>query len=108
VATGHDPTDEPITVLEAATFSWPIIAVTSLGITVGFRIEQPCCSLHKFVVHHFGFDFELLGDPIVLDVDQPFYPRSIIALDHPRSLLIGWSEDEDDVHTVRLTRFEYE
>lgn len=105
-----DPTDEPITFLETSIWSWPLVTVSSLGITVVFWLEESCCGVSKYVVHHFGFDFEPLGEPIVLDVKQYSHLRSIIALDHPRSLLLGWTEDEDGVDQpwIRLTRLECE
>lgn len=97
-----DPAPGPISFMSDTDMaSWPNLLVSEFGITVAYRTTGGA-----FEVRHHDFEFKPIGEPIVLALDSlPHYP-SMVALDEPRSLLLGWVEEVESQYSMRMVRLE--
>jgi len=101
-----NPAPGPISFVEdTATRYWPVAFVSEFGVTVVFQTSDGL-----FEIRHHDFEFEPLGEPILIDLggSSARYP-GIAVLAEPRSLLLGWGEQiVQGPVSVRMIRLECE
>lgn len=96
-----EPAPSPF-LIDTAMDSWPGVLVSQFGITVAYRTSGS-----TYEVHHHDFEFKPIGEPIVLEFDGGGSSTPTLSvLEHPRSLLLAWSEQTDGMVSVRMVRLD--